>query len=98
MGIALAAVGLLNPLSAAFIHVTSEMTFILNSARLLPAADRNPIRSAEEGAENEALATAPLRPAQDHVLRKALSAANTATMGEIATVARQARSASLVTR
>jgi len=26
----------LNPLLAAFIHVTSEMTFILNSARLLP--------------------------------------------------------------
>jgi len=36
----LAAVGVLNPLMAAFIHVASEMTFILNSARLLPAADR----------------------------------------------------------
>ena len=35
-GIGLAAVGLLNPLLAAFIHVTSELTFILNSARLLP--------------------------------------------------------------
>jgi heavy metal translocating P-type ATPase len=35
-GIALAAVGLLNPLLAAFIHVASELTFILNSARLLP--------------------------------------------------------------
>ena len=58
MGIALAAVGLLNPLLAAFIHVTSEMTFILNSARLLPATDRNSIRSAEEGAEHEALANA----------------------------------------
>ncbi len=28
--------GLLNPLLAAFIHVASELTFILNSARLLP--------------------------------------------------------------
>jgi len=35
IGILLAAVGLLNPLFAAFIHVTSELTFILNSARLL---------------------------------------------------------------
>jgi len=39
LGIALAACGLLNPLLAAFIHVASEMTFILNSARLLPAAE-----------------------------------------------------------
>ena len=37
LGIGLAAVGLLNPLLAAFIHVTSELTFILNSARLLPS-------------------------------------------------------------
>jgi Cd2+/Zn2+-exporting ATPase/Cu+-exporting ATPase len=36
LGIALAAFGLLGPLLAAFIHVSSEMTFILNSARLLP--------------------------------------------------------------
>jgi Cd2+/Zn2+-exporting ATPase/Cu+-exporting ATPase len=36
-GIGLAAFGLLNPLVAAFIHVASELTFILNSARLLPA-------------------------------------------------------------
>lgn len=36
LGIGLAAAGLLNPLMAAFIHVASEMTFILNSARLLP--------------------------------------------------------------
>ena len=39
VGIALAAAGLLNPLLAAFIHVASEMTFILNSARLLPSID-----------------------------------------------------------
>jgi P-type E1-E2 ATPase len=35
-GIGLAAFGLLNPLLAAFIHVASELTFILNSTRLLP--------------------------------------------------------------
>jgi Cd2+/Zn2+-exporting ATPase/Cu+-exporting ATPase len=40
VGIALAAVGFLNPLLAAFIHVASEMTFILNSARLLPRRGR----------------------------------------------------------
>jgi Cd2+/Zn2+-exporting ATPase/Cu+-exporting ATPase len=36
VGIGLAAMGLLNPLLAAFIHVASELAFILNSARLLP--------------------------------------------------------------
>jgi Cd2+/Zn2+-exporting ATPase/Cu+-exporting ATPase len=44
VGIALASVGLLSPTLAAFIHVTSELAFILNSARLLPRGDR---RSAE---------------------------------------------------
>jgi P-type E1-E2 ATPase len=38
VGMGLAAVGLLNPLLAAFIHVASELAFILNSARLLPAS------------------------------------------------------------
>ena len=37
VGIGLAAFGLLNPLLAAFIHVASELIFILNSARLLPS-------------------------------------------------------------
>jgi hypothetical protein len=38
----MAAFGLLNPLLAAFIHVSSEMVFILNSARLLaPASSAN---------------------------------------------------------
>jgi heavy metal translocating P-type ATPase len=37
VGVGLAAAGMLNPLLAAFIHVASEMTFILNSARLVPA-------------------------------------------------------------
>lgn len=36
VGVGLAAFGLLNPLFAAFIHVASELTFILNSTRLLP--------------------------------------------------------------
>jgi Cd2+/Zn2+-exporting ATPase/Cu+-exporting ATPase len=40
LGIVLASLGFLNPLFAAFIHVASEMTFILNSARLLPGAER----------------------------------------------------------
>jgi heavy metal translocating P-type ATPase len=35
-GVGMAAFGLLNPLLAAFIHVASELTFILNSTRLLP--------------------------------------------------------------
>jgi Cd2+/Zn2+-exporting ATPase/Cu+-exporting ATPase len=35
VGVALAAFGYLNPVLAALIHVTSEMVFILNSARLL---------------------------------------------------------------
>jgi len=39
-GVALAAFGFLNPLLAAFIHVSSELAFILNSARLLPAQSR----------------------------------------------------------
>ena len=42
VGVGLAAFGLLNPLLAAFIHVTSELAFILNSTRLLP-------RSSEAG-------------------------------------------------
>ncbi len=37
IGMGLAAFGFLNPLLAAFIHVSSELGFILNSARLLPA-------------------------------------------------------------
>ncbi len=37
-GVLLAAFGVLNPLVAAFIHVTSELVFILNSARLLPGS------------------------------------------------------------
>jgi ATPase, P-type (transporting), HAD superfamily, subfamily IC/heavy metal translocating P-type ATPase len=36
VGMGLAALGFLNPLLAAFIHVSSELAFILNSTRLLP--------------------------------------------------------------
>ena len=39
IGIGLAAAGYLNPLLAAFIHVASELTFILNSTRLLPSRE-----------------------------------------------------------
>jgi cation transport ATPase len=40
VGVALAAFGLLNPVLAALIHVSSELLFILNSARLLPRSVR----------------------------------------------------------
>jgi heavy metal translocating P-type ATPase len=40
VGVGLAAFGMLNPLFAAFIHVASELTFILNSARLLPGTQK----------------------------------------------------------
>ena len=40
IGIGLAAAGFLNPLLATFIHVASELTFILNSTRLLPPRER----------------------------------------------------------
>ncbi len=58
LGIALAAVGLLDPLLAAFIHVSSEMIFILNSARLLPAAENGADRRAAAAAAGETLAKA----------------------------------------
>jgi heavy metal translocating P-type ATPase len=37
LGVGLAAFGVLGPLFAAFIHVASELAFLLNSARLLPS-------------------------------------------------------------
>jgi len=57
IGVGLAAFGFLNPLLAAFIHVSSEMAFILNSARLLPpvsSANRlfRGLRSHSPGATN----------------------------------------------
>jgi heavy metal translocating P-type ATPase len=47
IGIGLAAAGFLNPLLAAFIHVASELTFILNSTRLLPSRRKNATVSTE---------------------------------------------------
>jgi cation transport ATPase len=41
VGVGLAAVDFLNPLFAAFIHLASEMVFIVNSARLLPAGAKD---------------------------------------------------------
>jgi cation transport ATPase len=40
LGIALASMSFLNPLLAAFVHVSSELLFIVNSTRLLPARGR----------------------------------------------------------
>jgi heavy metal translocating P-type ATPase len=42
-GIGLAAAGFLNPLLATFIHVASELTFILNSTRLLPPREKGKV-------------------------------------------------------
>jgi heavy metal translocating P-type ATPase len=42
VGVGMAAFGFLNPLLAAFIHVTSELAFILNSTRLLPRSSEAP--------------------------------------------------------
>lgn len=48
VGIALAGAGLLGPAPAAFVHVASEMAFILNSARMLPrGANAKPILEPE---------------------------------------------------
>jgi heavy metal translocating P-type ATPase len=45
VGVGMAAFGFLNPLLAAFIHVTSELAFILNSTRLLPRTGRIGLKS-----------------------------------------------------
>jgi heavy metal translocating P-type ATPase len=47
VGIGLAAAGILNPLLATFIHVTSELVFILNSTRLLPTREK--VKANSEG-------------------------------------------------
>jgi heavy metal translocating P-type ATPase len=47
IGVALAAFGLLNPLFAAFVHVASELTFVLNSARLLAGTRRQRATTSE---------------------------------------------------
>jgi Cd2+/Zn2+-exporting ATPase/Cu+-exporting ATPase len=53
VGIALASVGLLSPTLAAFIHVTSELAFILNSARLLPRTTQGAAVAELPGAAEE---------------------------------------------
>src|SRR6202167_1105128 len=53
VGIALASVGLLSPTLAAFIHVTSELAFILNSAHLLPRTTRGTAVGELPGAAEE---------------------------------------------
>jgi heavy metal translocating P-type ATPase len=58
LGVGLAAFGLLGPLLAAFVHVVSELVFILNSARLLPSRRTvDPSRSAEIEPAGEETAT-----------------------------------------
>lgn len=46
IGVGLAAFGLLNPLLAAFVHVASELAFILNATRLPPPPSRAAVRAA----------------------------------------------------
>ena len=58
VGIGLAAAGVLNPTFAAFIHVASEMTFILNSARLLPRSQQSLAVAPALASKEESLAKA----------------------------------------
>ncbi len=59
VGIALASVGLLNPPLAALIHVSSELAFILNSARLLPRTKQGTdAAEISSGSESRSLAKA----------------------------------------
>jgi Cu+-exporting ATPase len=56
VGVGLAAFGMLNPILAALIHVTSEMVFILNSARLVSARDiAGPLVRARAGSRPSAI-------------------------------------------
>jgi heavy metal translocating P-type ATPase len=53
LGIVLAGFGFLNPLLAAAIHVGSELAFILNAARLLPAPQRSVETRQTDGEDRE---------------------------------------------
>jgi P-type E1-E2 ATPase len=55
IGIGMAAAGLLNPLLAAFIHVASELTFILNSTRLQAPREKQPVSKGKHGVKHIAL-------------------------------------------
>lgn len=59
IGVGLAAFGFLNPLLAALIHVVSELIFILNSARLLPAISGTQSAPAEIS-QNESQSRSPI--------------------------------------
>lgn len=54
IGVLLAAFGFLNPVLAALIHVSSELLFISNSARLLPALARNSGRESHAASQTPA--------------------------------------------
>ena len=58
VGVALASMGLLSPTLAAFIQVTSELAFILNSARLLPRSKPRRKPAASDEAQENNLAKA----------------------------------------
>ena len=58
VGIAVASMGLLSPTLAAFIHVTSELAFILNSARLLPRSEQSSKPATNDEARESTLAKA----------------------------------------
>ena len=58
VGIALASMGLLSPPLAAFMHVTSELAFILNSARLLPRSAQSSGPAMDHEARENTLAKA----------------------------------------
>lgn len=67
VGVALAAFGMLNPILAALIHVTSEMAFILNSARLVRVADlAGPLSARRSGVMQDS------RQAQEQLTRQQL--------------------------
>jgi len=53
IGMVLASFGLLSPTLAAFIHVTSELAFILNSARVLPHFEPNVAAAQTAGLSEE---------------------------------------------
>jgi P-type E1-E2 ATPase len=48
-GLMLAALGVLTPLTAALVHVCSDMVFLLNSARLVPESTRKSTRRVDAG-------------------------------------------------
>jgi heavy metal translocating P-type ATPase len=56
LGIGLAAFGMLNPLFAAFIHVGSELAFVLNSARLLALQEAHAPQPVPAGPEPDGAA------------------------------------------